>query len=57
LIQKMQKIGVFAAAVLATSTDAYRMNRMSSSPFEGEHKDAHVIEGENKTTHRAMMVP
>lgn len=53
----MQKIGVLAAAVLATSTDAYRMNRMSSSPFEGEHKDAHVIEGENKTTHRAMMVP
>jgi hypothetical protein len=32
------------------------MNRMSSSPFEGEHANTDIIEGENRSTHRAMPV-
>jgi hypothetical protein len=52
----MQKIGVVAATALATGAEAYRTNHMSSSPFEGEHASKDIIEGENRSTHRAMPV-
>ena len=30
---------------------------VDSSPFVGEHANAYVIEGENRSTHRAMRTP
>jgi len=40
----MQKFGVLAAAALATGAEAYRNNRYGSqTPFEGEHRDAHIV--------------
>ena len=52
----MQKFGFLAAAALTQGIDAYRMNSIGNTPFTGEHANAHIIEGEDRSTHRATPV-
>ena len=52
----MKSFGVLSAVVFATSTEAYRRNSSNNHPFQGEHSEAHIIEGETRSTHRAVPV-
>ena len=52
----IQKLGILATTALTQSATAYRSYSKLSSPFVGEHADAHVIVGENRSTHRAMPI-
>ena len=53
----MQKVGVLASAVLSIGAEAFKANTMGrSSPFVGELADAMIIEGDNRSTHRATPV-
>jgi hypothetical protein len=40
---------------MSQGVDAYRSSSINA-PFTGEHADAQIIEGENRTTHRATPI-
>ena len=52
----MQKFGFLAAAAMSQGVDAYRTNSINNTPFSGEHADAHIVEGEGRSSHRATPV-